>query len=126
MDLEALRLQQREEWTRCAGGRREYRASLAVPSAPITKRLLQKLADGEHVLDLACGNGNPTFAAAEMVGPDGWVLGLALTAAKGDEGIAWARGHGIGNVEFRVIPDETHLGVERASIDAATCRAGLR
>ncbi|HTJ36954.1 MAG TPA: methyltransferase domain-containing protein [Dactylosporangium sp.] len=128
MNLEALRDQQREEWTLCAGGWRDYRANFALPSAPITDRMLDllKLARGEHVLDLACGNGNPTFAAAEAVGPAGRVLGLDLTAAMVDEGAAWAERHGVSNVEFRVIPDETRLGVAPGSFDAATCRAGLQ
>ncbi|MGI5238459.1 class I SAM-dependent methyltransferase [Dactylosporangium sp. CA-139066] len=128
MDAEALRRQQREEWTLCAGGWRDYRANFAGPSAPITERMLQllKLAEGEHVLDLACGNGNPTFAAAEAVGPAGRVLGVDLTKAMVDEGAAFAERHGIANVEFRVIPDETDLGVEPGTFDAATCRAGLQ
>ncbi|WP_320066134.1 methyltransferase domain-containing protein [Micromonospora sp. RTGN7] len=128
MNSQAVRDQQRTEWTLCAGAWREYRANFVEPSRPITEAML-RLADprpGDRVLDLACGVGNPAFDIARRVGGDGHVLGLDLVEAMVDGARAVAVELGLGNVEFRTVPDETTLGVPPGSFDAATCRAGLQ
>src|SRR6201993_2499608 len=40
-----------------------------------------RLAPGERVLDLGSGAGTDSLAAAQMVGPDGHVTGIDMTAA---------------------------------------------
>jgi SAM-dependent methyltransferase len=128
MNAEALRQQQREEWTMCAPGWRAYRDNFVEPSRPITERMigLAQVRQGQRVLDLACGYGNPTFDLAEAVGPDGYVLGLDLSEAMVRTAREWASRHGVTNVEFRTIDSELELGVQPASFDLATCRAGMQ
>jgi ubiquinone/menaquinone biosynthesis C-methylase UbiE len=123
-----MREQQIKEWTMCAPGWVRHRDNFTRPSVSITHRMaeLVKLSPGMRVLDVACGIGNPAFAIAEMVGPRGEVVGVDLVPAMIDGARAWAREHSVDNVEFRVIPAETELGVPDGTFDAATCRAGLQ
>jgi SAM-dependent methyltransferase len=77
---------------------------------PLTRRVLQQagLAPGMRVLDLGSGAGNVARLAAELVGPDGAVLGIerdpaAVTLAR--------RRTDAPNVEFRVGDVQTLDGV---------------
>jgi ubiquinone/menaquinone biosynthesis C-methylase UbiE len=57
---------------------------------------------GEHVLDLGCGRGAVTFAAAEAVGPDGRVTALDLAPGMVERTAAEARERGYTWVDVRV------------------------
>ena len=122
-----IREKQRAEWDAVAGGWQRHRAKMSAPMSAITERMVDALrpGPGEHVLDLACGVGDPAFAIAERVGPEGSVLGLDLSPEMVRAAQAWATEHGVGNAGFRTIPSELELGVSPESFDAATCRLGL-
>jgi ubiquinone/menaquinone biosynthesis C-methylase UbiE len=78
---------------------------------PLTRRLLEKagLAPGMRVLDLGSGSGNVARLAAELVGPDGQVVGIE----RDPEAVKLAqRRTDAGNVEFRVGDVQTLEGVE--------------
>jgi SAM-dependent methyltransferase len=78
---------------------------------PLTRRLLQQagLAPGMRVLDLGSGAGNVARLAAELVGPDGAVVGIERDPAA----VALAqRRTDAPNVEFRVADVQTLDGVE--------------
>jgi len=124
---EQVRHQQREEWSAAAPGWQTRRAEVSQPTIPITERLLAMadITSGQRVLDLACGNGDPSFTIAKRVGPDGYVVGLDITEPMVRNAQAWAKQHGLTNVEYRIIPNELELGVPEASFDVATCRHGL-
>ena len=70
---------------------------------PITERLLREagIAPGMRVLDLGCGAGDVALLAAEMVGPNGAVVGID----RNDDVLAVARDRarnaGYANIEFR-------------------------
>jgi arsenite methyltransferase len=55
---------------------------------------------GERVLDLGSGAGTDSLVAAQMVGPDGHVTGIDMTAAMLAKARAAATEMGVGNVEF--------------------------
>jgi SAM-dependent methyltransferase len=61
---------------------------------------LGRLALGEHVLDLGCGAGTDTLVAAQMVGPDGHVIGVDMTPEMLEKARAAAAEMGIANVEL--------------------------
>src|SRR5215217_2677447 len=77
---------------------------------------IAELREGERVLDLGSGAGFDVFLAARQVGPNGFVIGVDMTA----EMVAKARGNvlktNLKNVEFRLGEIE-HLPVPDASVD---------
>jgi SAM-dependent methyltransferase len=87
---------------------------------PLTRRLLETigLAPGMRVLDLGSGAGNVARLAAELVGPDGAVVGVEADP----EAVDLARRHtDVPNVEFRVADAQTLDGIEDG-FDAVTGR----
>jgi ubiquinone/menaquinone biosynthesis C-methylase UbiE len=83
-----------------------------------------ELSPGQRVLDVACGTGPATIAAAERVGPSGRVVGLDYA----EEMVAIARAkvedRGLGNVELRV-GDMTALDEVDGAYDAVMCVLGI-
>ena len=59
-----------------------------------------RLVKGEKVLDLGCGRGRETIAAAKLVGPDGVAVGLDITPAMIDQATRLAESTGTTNTEF--------------------------
>lgn len=72
-------------WQQVGGNAAEVYARYLAPAmfAPWVPALLDRahVQPGEHVLDIACGTGVVTHAAAERVGSAGRVVGLDLNAA---------------------------------------------
>lgn len=71
------------------------------------------LAAGEHVVDVGCGAGIDSLIAAQMVGPDGQVVGVDMTPAMLERARASAHEIDATNVDFRrgfaealPVPDE--------------------
>jgi len=56
---------------------------------------------GSHVVDVGSGAGFDCFIAANMVGPEGQVIGIDMTAEMLDRSRATAAEMGLDNVEFR-------------------------
>ncbi|WP_165845356.1 class I SAM-dependent methyltransferase [Streptacidiphilus pinicola] len=63
---------------------------------------LAGLRTGDRVLDLGCGRGAVLFAAANAVGPDGYVAGLDLSPGMAHATAADIAAHGLRNVTARV------------------------
>lgn len=124
---EQIRNQQREQWTAASAGWINRRAEVSSPTRLITEHMiaLSGISPGFHVLDLACGVGDPAFTLAEMVGEEGRVLGLDLADAMVEGARSWATKHEVNNTEFRAIQNELELGVHNESFDLCTCRHGL-
>jgi arsenite methyltransferase len=75
-----------------------------------------RLAVGERVLDLGSGAGTDSLVAAQMVGPDGYVTGIDMTAAMLAKARAAATEMGVTNVEF-VEAEAEQLPFPDASFD---------
>jgi arsenite methyltransferase len=75
-----------------------------------------RLAAGERVLDLGCGAGTDSLVAAQMVGPEGRVIGIDMTPEMLAKARAAAAAMGASNVEF-LESEAEHLPFRDASFD---------
>lgn len=82
------------------------------------------LAPGDQVLDVACGSGLVTFAAAAAVGPSGRVYGVDLSGQMVEGARRRTRSRGCNNVDFARMDAES-LDLPDASFDVALCALGL-
>jgi ubiquinone/menaquinone biosynthesis C-methylase UbiE len=85
---------------------------------------LAALAPGEHVLDLACGTGLLTLAAADAVGPDGTVVGTDLSGQMVEVARQRAAARQLPNATFARMDAET-LDLPDATFDVVLCSLGL-
>ena len=72
---------------------------------------------GDSVLDVGCGTGASALPAAQIVGRDGFVVGVDLSAHLIDRARTKAMTCGLTNVEFR-LADMTELGYPNGRFDA--------
>lgn len=77
---------------------------------------------GGRVVDLGCGFGDSTQRLAELVGPEGHVVGIDSSARFIETATAEAAEAGVGNVEFRVA--DVQAGDLGGPYDAAYARFG--
>jgi ubiquinone/menaquinone biosynthesis C-methylase UbiE len=68
---------------------------------------------GDRVLDVGCGFGDTSQQLAELVGPDGFVVGVDASPRFIEAAAQEARGAGIENVRFEVADVETTAFSER-------------
>jgi len=94
----------------------------AVLMAEPTAVLLQRggIASGMRVLDLGCGPGDVSFQIADMVGPDGSVVGLDRDAAQLAAANTRRHERGITTVEF--VQGDARTFVADRLFDAVVCR----
>jgi O-methyltransferase/aklanonic acid methyltransferase len=79
---------------------------------------------GDRVLDLACGTGRCTRAAARLVGRDGLVVGTDLATEMAGTARAHARDEGLTQAAVGVL-DAEHLGLRPGSFEVVTCGFGV-
>jgi ubiquinone/menaquinone biosynthesis C-methylase UbiE len=114
---------QRQDWNRVAAGWEKWDEMFDRSMAFLNHRLVAdaRLRQGQQVLDLGSGTGYPAVLAAQVVGPQGKVVGIDLA----EEMLAAARRKGtrlgLSNVEFRT-GDVTTLPFPSGSFDAVTSR----
>src|SRR5690242_12005035 len=93
----------RAEWQAVAAGWRRWEPLFQSFAWPLALRMATatQIGDGQRVLDVGCGIGDPTLQVAVLVGPHGRVLGVDLV----EDMLATARERaaalGLGHVEFR-------------------------
>lgn len=116
-----------EQWQVSAEAAKQYEGVVArYIFGPWTPLLVDtvRLAEGERVLDVACGTGIVARTAAERVGPAGRVVGIDLNP--GMIGVARAlpapRGAPIEWIERSALD----LGFRDKSFDAVLCQQGLQ
>ena len=90
---------------------------------PGTRHLLDLagLRRGMRVADLGCGVGTVTRMLAEMVGPEGHVVGIDVSADQLEEAGERMKRDGVTNTTF-VEASATDTGLPRASFDLVYCR----
>jgi ubiquinone/menaquinone biosynthesis C-methylase UbiE len=122
----ALKSQQAEEWRSRAAVRLERAELIERHWSPISHRVLElaEIGEGDRVLDIGTGHGEPALQAAAIVGGGGRVVGVDLspemiTAAevrRDDAGLGW--------VEF-VAQDAEALQLGDAAFDAVLARNSM-
>jgi len=114
---------QRYGWDRAAG---DYEALWQAQLEPAHAALLAgaALAPGAAVLDVACGTGLVTLAAARAVGAAGRVLGTDLSGEMVRAARARAAHLGLAQARFERM-DAQHLTLADGQFDVALCALGL-
>ena len=115
-----------DSWQSVAPGWRKHDQLLKDAFSSVSEALLDGagISSGQHVLDVACGTGEPAIPAALRVGPKGKVTASDFVPAMVDIAREKARALGLGNIEFQIIDGE-QLGAPASAYDAATMRWGL-
>ncbi len=93
----------RAEWQAVATGWRRWEPLFQSFTWPLALRMAAavRVGDGERVLDVGCGIGDPTLQVAVLVGPHGRVLGIDLVEDMLSTARERAAALGLGHVEFR-------------------------
>jgi ubiquinone/menaquinone biosynthesis C-methylase UbiE len=113
----------RDEWSAVASGWRRWEPLFQSFAWPVALRMasVSGLGDGQRVLDVGCGIGDPTLQVAVLIGPHGHVLGVDLV----DDMIATARERaaalGLAHAEFRAADVRT-MPLEPATYDVVLAR----
>lgn len=123
MEPRLQRRVQRYGWDLAA---QAYEALWQAPLAGAQQALLAAaaLAPGEQVLDVACGTGLVSFAAARAVGPRGKVLGVDLSARMVDAAGRPVHAQQLPQAGFTRMDAEA-LELPDGGFDAALCALGL-
>jgi SAM-dependent methyltransferase len=83
-----------------------------------------KLTAGSKVIDIGCGCGATTLAAARAIGPQGSVLGVDLSASMLARAAERAQAEGLDNISFRQA-DAQVQAFDSATVDAVISRFGV-
>jgi ubiquinone/menaquinone biosynthesis C-methylase UbiE len=104
----------------------KWRRQSAAMGVGVTQAIVQLAAarSGMHVLDLACGTGEPAISLASQVGPQGQVIGIDINTELLE--IARERGQqrSLSNIQFREA-DAHALPFSPESFDLVTSRFGV-
>jgi ubiquinone/menaquinone biosynthesis C-methylase UbiE len=123
VDPKLQRRIQRYGWDKAAAA---YDQSWQGQLEPAQAKLLAHaaLSAGQSVIDVACGTGLVTLAAAGAVGPGGTVVGVDLSESMIDLARARAHARNLHHVRFARM-DAEDLDLPAAAFDAALCALGL-
>lgn len=112
-------------WTETASHWTKHRHTIRTMFEPLTRALIDdaRIVEGQTILDVAGGAGEPSLTIAEAVGPRGSVvctdpIAEMIAAAEID-----ARDRGLANVQFRQCTGDA-LPFADGTFDAVVCRLG--
>ena len=114
------------EWRESAFYWQKHAGTIRIMFGPVTEALIEEadLIEGDTVLDVACGAGEPSLTIAERVGPRGSVICTDAIAEMIAAARSEAQRRGVTNVGFRQCTVDS-LPFESASFDAVVCRLGV-
>jgi SAM-dependent methyltransferase len=126
LDQQEFRARQRSDWNEASKGWRDWSEFIDRFTAPVSERLMAmaRVEPGQRVLDVAAGYGEPSLAAAKIVGPEGEVVATDISAGMLAYGRERAAAAGLQNMEF-IESDAVSLDFPPGSFDAALSRWGI-
>lgn len=126
IDAEEFRAKQRDQWNGAAVGWNEHSGYMDEHTGVVSQRLVEaaQIKDGDRVLDVACGYGEPALTAARKVGSQGSVIATDISAEMLNFGRERAAANGVENIEF-MQSDASSLDFSAESFDAAVSRWGI-
>ena len=121
-----FRDKQRDQWDGAAAGWNKWSDFIDKHAGMVSDRLVEMagIKEGDRVLDVACGYGEPSLTAARKVGPDGSVVATDISAEMLGFGRQRAAANGVEKIEFRQ-SDASSLDFPAESFDAALSRWGI-
>ena len=126
IDAVEFREKQRDQWDGAAAGWNKWSDFIDKHAGMVSDRLVEMagIKEGDRVLDVACGYGEPSLTAARKVGPDGSVVATDISAEMLGFGRQRAAANGVENIEF-THSDASSLDFPAESFDAALSRWGI-
>lgn len=114
-----------EEWRESAVYWKRHAHTIRTMFAPVTEALIEEagITEGDKVLDVAGGPGEPSLTIAEVVGPTGSVTCTDAVGEMVAAGQTEADRRGLKNISFKVCLADS-LPFENDFFDAAVCRLG--
>ena len=114
------------EWRESAFYWQKHLGTIRTMFQPVTEALIKEadLMEGETVLDVAGGSGEPSLTIAKTVGPTGSVMYTDVVADMVAAAECEAQRRGLTNVAFRQCAADS-LPFENNSFDAVVCRLGI-
>jgi ubiquinone/menaquinone biosynthesis C-methylase UbiE len=114
------------EWRESAFYWQKHLGTIQAMFQPVTEALIKEaeLIEGETVLDVAGGSGEPSLTIAELVGPTGSVMYSDAVPEMVNAAQSEAQRHGVTNIAFRQCAADS-LPFENNSFDAVVCRLGV-
>lgn len=125
-DMEQFKMGQRKSWDTVASGWQKWWKTIEKGASDVSKKLVELaiIKEGQQVLDIATGIGEPAITAAKVVGSRGHVIATDISPQMLSIGIERARREGLQNIEFKE-GDAERLDLPESSFDAVICRWGL-
>ena len=114
------------EWRESAFYWQKHIDTIRVMFAPVTQALIENagIVEGDSVLDVAGGSGEPSLTIAAKVGPNGSVTVTDAVAEMVNAAKTEAQRRGITNVAFEQCEADS-MPFESRSFDAVVCRLGV-
>ena len=126
VDPGEFRAGQRKQWDSAATGWRKWSEMIDTAATKISEGLVERagVKEGDRVLDVACGYGEPSLTAARRAGPEGSVVATDIAPQMLAHGRERAASAGLDNIEF-VETAASALDFPESSFDAAISRWGI-
>ncbi len=119
----------KQSWNMAAKGWEKWWDTINSGAAAVTSKLLEMAAvkEGDAVLDIATGIGEPAISAAKRAGPRGKVVAIDLSPGMIEVARRRANEAGLKNIEFLEMDAEAGIdaGLFDGEFDSVLCRWGL-
>jgi SAM-dependent methyltransferase len=126
IDAAEFRDKQRDQWDGAAAGWNKWSDFIDKHAGVVSDRLVEMagIKEGDRVLDVACGYGEPSLTAARKVGPEGSVTATDISSEMLGFGRRRAAANDVENIEF-THSHASSLDFPAESFDAALSRWGI-